>query len=785
MAEENRSLQDVIDRLRAEGALTRNTGSNSIKTVKDVLKGDREQDARTHEELLDAIMESAESINKNNSRIYKTQQDNLTLGDEKELRNEEIARSELQIELLERIAIASEAQIKLLKGMKNTGGGGLGINPIFAGGAGLLAGLGAGAGAGIGIGLSALGIGGGIAIAAGGIGLAISTVMQSFDDFAEGMERINALELDEEVFEQVGRAIGNLVEELSIGEAIGLSILSGVSFQQLADGIETLNNTKFDPAQLEKVGEALDALAKVGFVEALSLRIVDDTDFHALAKGLNYLGSQDFDLENIKKAAEGLEELVGSVTDVVGVLALQAIDDNLIPLANGINRLNEASKDLEGNFVANMQTAGEGLRALADSQNYFMSFLGISGLQAIDDNLKPLADGINALNTIDPVKFVKVAALIGPAFDKLLDGTDDLFGTTGLQAIDDNLKPLADGLVYFANKVSKADAEHFADLGDILGGSFENLLDGTDDLFGTTGLQAIDDNLVKFADGVHHFANKVSLEDAQKLKKVAPELKDAMADLLLGHNNLLGAIGFQAIDDNLEPYANGIGALNSVGKEIDIANFEKITEAMQEMRKGVEAISDLNVPIRNMGMNIPFDKIVNRALDTRDLIRGLTGEIESVDFRTVMNLPGFDDNTYFDGGILGFDKDLPALQEQLRGYADTLDEIGRLTTDVPRLDRKFLDQQSENIRAVMSEVAPRGEFTLAEPATINIKEAQIHVLKQQQQELADAQTAGANGGAVIADASVNSQTINMASSTQVNQTQNLVGTDVLDASYNV
>ena len=184
-------------------------------------------------------------------------------------------------------------------------------------------------------------------------------------------------------------------------------------------------------------------------------------------------------------------------------------------------------------------------------------------------------------------------------------------------------------------------------------------------------------------------------------------------------------------------------------------------------------------------MNIPFDKIVDRALDTRDLIRGLTGEIESVDFRTVGNLIGRDDNTYFDGGILGFDKDLPALQEQLREYANTLDEIGRLTTDVPRLDRQFLDQQSENIRAVMSEVAPRGEFTLAEPATINIKEAQIHVLKQQQQELADAQTAGANGGAVIADASVNSQTINMASSTQVNQTQNLVGADALDASYNL
>ena len=777
MAEENRSLQDVIDRLRAEGALTRNTGSNSIKTVKDVLKGDREQDARTHEELLDAIMESAESINKNNSRIYKTQQDNLTLGDERELRNEEIARSELQIDLLERIAIASEAQIKLLKGMKNTGGGGLGINPIFAGGAGLLAGLGAGAGAGLGIGIGGLGIGAGVGVAALGIGTAISTVLQSFDDYADGLEKLNNLELDPKVFEQIGTAIGDMVSQLSIGQAVGLSILSGVSFNELANGIERLNSANFDPANLEKVGDAIDALAKIGFVEALSLRVADGTDFHALADGLTYLGAQEYNIAGIETAAKGLLKLINNEFSMFGVLALQLIDDNLIPLADGIDRVNKATKELDESFVTKMELAGKGVRALADSQNYFMSFLGISGLQAIDDNLVPLANGINALNTIDPARFLAVAQAIGPAFDKILDGTDDLFGTTGLQAIDDNLKPLADGLVYFSRTVSKEDADHFAYLGNTLGGSFQNLLDGTDDLFGTTGLQAIDDNLVKFADGVHYFSNKVSLEDAQKLKKVAPELKDAMANLLKGHNNLLGAIGFQAIDDNLEPYANGIGALNDVGKEIDIVNFVKITQAMQEMRKGVEAISDLNVPIRQMGMNIPFDKIVDRALDTRDLIRGLTGEIESVDFRTVGNVIGFDDNTYFDGGILGFDKDLPALQEQLREYANTL--------DVPRLDRQFLDQQSENIRAVMSEVAPRGEFTLAEPATINIKEAQIHVLKQQQQELADAQTAGANGGAVIADASVNSQTINMASSTQVNQTQNLVGTDALDASYNI
>ena len=413
MAEENRSLQDVIDRLRAEGALTRNTGSNSIKTVKDVLKGDREQDARTHEELLDAIMESAESINKNNSRIYKTQQDNLTLGDEKELRNEEIARSELQIDLLERIAIASEAQIKLLKGMKNTGGGGLGISPIFAGGAGLLAGIGAGAGAGLGIGLSALGIGTGIGVAALGIGMAISTVLQSFDDYANGLEKLNNLELDPKVFEQIGDAIGSMVAQLSIGQAVGLSILSGVSFNELAKGIETLNNAKFNPENLERVGNAIDALAKIGFVEALSLRVADGTDFHALADGLTYLGSKEYNITGIETAAEGLVALINNDFKTFGVFALQLIDDNLIPLADGIERINKATKELDETFVTKMELAGQGVRALADSQNYFMSFLGISGLQAIDDNLVPLADGINALNTINPIKFLRVAALIG------------------------------------------------------------------------------------------------------------------------------------------------------------------------------------------------------------------------------------------------------------------------------------------------------------------------------------------------------------------------------------
>lgn len=105
----DRTLQDVIDRLVAEGQLTRNSGTNSIKTVKDVLnqihsesKDSRRADderARQLAELKDALIEGDED----KVEVMVNNEDNLTTGDDVEQLREEIKRDEKVIDLLEEI----------------------------------------------------------------------------------------------------------------------------------------------------------------------------------------------------------------------------------------------------------------------------------------------------------------------------------------------------------------------------------------------------------------------------------------------------------------------------------------------------------------------------------------------------------------------------------------------------------------------------------------------------------------------------------------------------------
>lgn len=105
----DRTLQDVIDRLVAEGQLTRNSGTNSIKTVKDVLnqirsdsKDERRADderARQLAELKDALIEGDED----KVEVMVNNEDNLTTGDDVEQLREEIKRDEKVIDLLEEI----------------------------------------------------------------------------------------------------------------------------------------------------------------------------------------------------------------------------------------------------------------------------------------------------------------------------------------------------------------------------------------------------------------------------------------------------------------------------------------------------------------------------------------------------------------------------------------------------------------------------------------------------------------------------------------------------------
>jgi len=376
----------------------------------------------------------------------------------------------------------------------------------------------------------------GIAAAAAGIGYLVSQVNDigpSMSRLAKGFEDLENTEVSGEQFTRLGNAIADLVSGAGIGGALGLRILSGTAFEDLAKGIKTLNEVEIDPSNLARVGEGLDALLAplnlFDMGEAGVLQAVDD-NLKDLAAGVDALAKAEIpEVSKMEEIGKGINKMLEpiSASDLGEALVFQAIDDNLETLAAGLNALNTVDAD---KFYNNAPKLGEGIDKLLDGVD---DLLGTTGLQAIDDNLIPLANGLDRLNAVDDVRFMHVAKFIGPAFERLLDGTDDLAGAVGLQAIDDNLKPLSDAIKYMTNVIDEDVMTRFSNLASFIGPAFQKILGGTDDLLGATGLQAIDDNLIPLADGVKYMSDvggDVNLENVGKIVDAVNEL-DRMKDV--------------------------------------------------------------------------------------------------------------------------------------------------------------------------------------------------------------------------------------------------------------
>ena len=93
-----KSFQDVIDRIVAEGQLTRNSGSHSIRTVKDVLRDQNKATKAQTDELKNAIGKAAGS-----QIASQRQSDNLTKGDQQEQAREQDTFENKMLTLLEGI----------------------------------------------------------------------------------------------------------------------------------------------------------------------------------------------------------------------------------------------------------------------------------------------------------------------------------------------------------------------------------------------------------------------------------------------------------------------------------------------------------------------------------------------------------------------------------------------------------------------------------------------------------------------------------------------------------
>lgn len=381
----------------------------------------------------------------------------------------------------------------------------------------------------------------GIGAAAAGIGFLVKQIFDlgpAMTRLSTGLEDLDNTEVSAENFQTLGNAIASLVSGAGIGGALGLRILAGTAFNDLATGIERLNAVSFDPAALRAVGEGLDGM---------------------------------------------LAPLSGFDLGEAGVL--QMIDDNLVALAGGVDALAKAEVPTE----EKMRTIGEGLNAILEPLS--AGDVGEATVfQMIDDNMETLANGLLKLQQVDPAAIERVGPAVGNALQAILDGTDDVAGATGLQMIDDNLIPLADGINY----LNGIDDQRFNTISGVIGPAFQRILDGTDDLFGATGMQMIDDNLMPLADGIKYVTDTVNEDVFTRFDNLSKFIGPAFQRMLDGTDDLLGAVGLQAIDDNLKPMADGIKYMSDVGAEVNFKNVGNIVDAYNELGR-LERVSPAQI----------------------------------------------------------------------------------------------------------------------------------------------------------------------------------------------
>lgn len=438
----------------------------------------------------------------------------------------------------------------------------------------------------------------GIGAAAAGIGFLISQINDfgpALSRMSTGLEDLENTQITGEQFRMIGEAIAELTSGAGIGGAIGLRILAGTAFNDLADGIERLNEVEFDPAALRAVGEGIDGmlapLSGFDLGEAGVLQMMDD-NLVALAAGVDALAKAEVPtVEKMRGVGEGLNAILEplSAGDAGEAAVFQMIDDNMLTLANGLVRLN----DVDAAQLATLgPIIGAALKSILDGTD---DLLGATGLQGIDDNLIPLAEGMDRLNAVDDQRFLQVAGFIGPAFQTILDGTDDLLGATGLQAIDDNLKPVADGIKYMTDVINPEVLDQFDFLSRFIGPAFERMLDGTDDLLGAVGLQAIDDNLKPMADGIKYMSD------------VGSEVSLANVSNIVDAYNELGRMETMS-DTKVKALAEMLGTVS--GPTINAQRAAVISENTDPSGTGGSVVQIIN---DNKQVNTSANKVTNEA----------------------------------------------------------------------------------------------------------------------------------------------------------------------------
>jgi hypothetical protein len=255
--------------------------------------------------------------------------------------------------------------------------------------------------------------------------------------------------------------------------------------------------------------------------------------------------------------------------------------------------------------------------------------------------------------------------------------------------IDDNISPVADALNYWDGIVDNTLAQKFVDNATIVGGGFQALLDGTDDLFGATGMQMIDDNVAPVADAIKYFTDAVNDETALSFKRNASIVGDGFQAILDGTDDLFGVKGFTSLTETITPFATAVEKLNTVGETLKLDNFKQISLAIKEMRSLAEELSDIDFGDVDDG-SLAIREIADRAIDMQTLIKGI-GQGGELDFNT-LGVAGKFNSIDFGEGLLKAPLELDAVLTKVQKIQDAIKGVSSLQANSEQMQM----QQKEN-----------------------------------------------------------------------------------------
>lgn len=472
---------------------------------------------------------------------------------------------------------------------------------LLKGVGGLFAGVGAGV---LGGGLAALG--GGLVAVAGGLKL-----------FANPMTIAGATAFSAFLASLAGVAYLSGKAFQSIGEG----------FTDISKGLEDLSNVDApDHEKLEELFTSIRIMTNsLSFNDSVKMRIMDGTVFSELSKGLEDISNVDIDVEGFKKVGMALEQFYEQTsfsTTIKNIFSSDNIFGDISGLSNGIQQLNNIQLD-EGKLKRIGKDLSEFLVSVNNEGRPDLVKRGYKILKEFSgDTFQSLAMGLEALSNLKIEQ--GNLSYLGMELSTLLSNIGDKDAGTLEQLADvsrnQGFIQLANGLLELDKTGTKISKENIM----VIGTSMAELFTSIDDSLSLFYGGHVKDTLITLSEVLKPFSQGIN-EIIKTSENISDNnfnnITNALQQLFDKDNFDWEAIrSVERIDDNLIRFSQGMDHLNNTAYSINTENFKKLKYAIKDLMDGLEYENQqMGLVEKIIGTGHPlekFEKLTDKLADT-------------------------------------------------------------------------------------------------------------------------------------------------------------------------